>query len=69
MDTLIKLVDTPTNSLTGSVNRKTGLFSLTFGNGNGTNTTMAAGAVLQNQTNAGGFFITPTNAGSINLQP
>jgi hypothetical protein len=68
-NTLVKLADAPTNSLSGSINLKTGLLSLTFGNGNGTNTTMAVGAVLQNRTNAGGFFLTPTTAGSINLQP
>jgi hypothetical protein len=59
----------PTNSLTGSINPKTGLLTLTFGNGRGHATDGAFGAILQDTTNAGGFFLTPTNAGSINLQP
>ena len=57
----------PTNSLSGSINPKTGLLTLTFANGNATD--HATGALLQNITNAGGFFLTRTNAGSFNLQP
>jgi BspA type Leucine rich repeat region (6 copies) len=66
---LVKLPGSPTNSLTGSINAKTGLLTATFGNGAGKATTVAKGAVLQNVTNAAGFFLGKTNAGSIVLQP
>jgi uncharacterized repeat protein (TIGR03803 family) len=66
-DTLTNLNVPPTNSLSGSVNPKTGLLTFTFDNG--TTTNHASGAILQNTTNAGGFFLTLTNAGSFNLQP
>ena len=66
---LVKLAGSATNSLTGSNNPKTGLLNLTFGNGNGTNATQGQGAVLQDETNAGGFFVTSTNAGAILLRP
>jgi uncharacterized repeat protein (TIGR03803 family) len=59
----------PTNSLTGSINPKTGLLSFTFGNGNGNATNGASGVIFQNTFTAGGFFLTPTNAGSFHLQP
>jgi hypothetical protein len=57
----------PTNSLTGSFSSKTGYLTLTFANGGATND--AYGAVLQDTTNAGGFFLTATNAGAILLRP
>jgi Divergent InlB B-repeat domain len=57
----------PTNLLTGAINPKTGLLTFTFDSGNGTN--RATGVILQNTTNAGGYFLTPTNAGAFNLQP
>ncbi len=66
-NTLTNLGGIPTNYLSGSINPKTGLLTLAFGNGNATN--HATGAILQNITNAGGFFLTPTNAGSVSLQP
>ena len=66
---LVKLAGSATNFLTGSISPKTGLLNLAFGNGNGTNATQGQGAVLQDQTNAGGFFITSTNAGAIFLRP
>jgi hypothetical protein len=66
---LVKLSESPTNSLTGSINPKTGLLTITFGNGAGKATTTAKGAVLQNESNAGGFFLGKTNAGVILLQP
>ena len=68
-NTLVKLPGSPTNSLTGSINTNTGLVTITFGNGAGTATTAGKGAVLQNVTNAAGFFLGTTNAGSIILQP
>ena len=66
---IVKLPGSPTNSLTGSINAKTGLLTVTFGNGVGKATTTGKGAVLQNTANAGGFFLGKTNAGSILLQP
>jgi subtilase family serine protease len=66
---LVKLPGSATNSLSGSINPKTGLFTITFGNGLGKATTAGTGAVLQNATNAAGFFLGKTNGGSILLQP
>ncbi len=66
---LAKLPESPTNSLTGSINPKTGLLTITFGNGTGKATTAATGSVLQNVTNAAGFFLGKTNAGSFLLNP
>jgi uncharacterized repeat protein (TIGR03803 family) len=68
-NTLVKLGTSPTNLLTGSIAPKTGLLTLSFGNGNGKATTPGMGAVLQSQTNGGGFFLGTTNAGSISLLP
>jgi hypothetical protein len=68
-NTLANLSVLPTNSLTGSINPKTGLLTLTFADGNGNATNRAYGVFLQNNTNAAGFFLTPTNAGSFNLLP
>jgi hypothetical protein len=67
-NTVEKLGNTPTNSLAGRITPSTGYLTIAFGNGNGTNTTPAAGAVLQNQAIAGGFFLTSTNPGTISLQ-
>ncbi len=67
-NTLMKLPASPVNSLTGSINPKTGLLTITFGNGAGKPATTAKGAVLQNVTNAGGFFLGKTNSGSLFLQ-
>jgi hypothetical protein len=64
-DALVKLAGSPTNSLTGSINPKTGLLTITFGNGAGKATTVGTGAVLQNATSAAGFFLGKTNAGTI----
>ena len=66
---VVKLAGSPTNSLMGTNNPKTGLLTITFGNGAGKATTAGTGAVLQNATIAGGFFLGKTNAGSIILQP
>jgi hypothetical protein len=68
-NTLVKLAASPTNLLTGSIAPKTGLLTLSFGNGNGKTTTPGLLAVLQSQTNGGGFFLGPTNAGFISLLP
>jgi hypothetical protein len=66
---LVKLAGSPTNSLSGSINPKTGLLTITFGNGAGKATTAGKGAVLQSMNSGGGFFLGKTNAGSIRLQP
>jgi hypothetical protein len=55
--------------LTGTINPATGLLTLTFAAGNGNATNAASGAILQNTASAGGFFLTPANAGSFSLQP
>ncbi|MGP8198399.1 MAG: choice-of-anchor tandem repeat GloVer-containing protein [Limisphaerales bacterium] len=68
-DKLADLGSLPTNSLTGSVNPKTGLLTVVFGDGKGRATDSALGAILQDTTNAGGFLLTTTNAGSMELQP
>jgi hypothetical protein len=65
---LLKQSNFPTNSLTGSINAKNGQLTVTFAGGVGTKTT-GTGAVLQNVTEAGGFFLQKTNAGLIFLQP
>ena len=65
-----KLAGSPTNSLTGTIAPKTGLLTLTFGNGAaGKATTAGTGAVLQSGTNGGGYFLGTTNAGLISLLP
>ena len=56
-----------TNSLRGTLNPKTGALKLIFGDGDGKATGYAA--FLQDQTNAGGYFVTKTSAGFITLQP
>ena len=56
-----------TNSLRGTLNPKTGALKLIFGDGDGKATGYAA--FLQDQTNAGGYFVTKTGAGFITLQP
>jgi hypothetical protein len=66
---IFKSSNTPENSLTGSVAPKTGLLTVTFGNGIARDTTIGYGAILQNSTNGRGYFITRTNAGAIRLTP
>ena len=68
-NTLVRLAGSPTNLLTGSIAPKTGLLTLSFGNGSGKTTTPGLGAFLQSQTNGGGFFLGTTNAGFISLLP
>jgi ATP:corrinoid adenosyltransferase len=58
-----------TNSLSSSINPKSGFLKITFGNGNGKKTTDAIGAILQDHGLGGGYFVTSTNAGAISLTP
>jgi len=64
---LVNASSTPANSLNGTVNLSTGLLQVRFGNGNGASTTLARGVMLQDTTNAGGYFVMGANAGSITL--
>jgi uncharacterized repeat protein (TIGR02543 family) len=67
---LVKLANgSPSNLLTGSINSKNGVWTIAFGNGTGRATTQGMGVFLQNTTNAGGFFVGATSAGSITLAP
>ena len=66
---LVKISALPTNSLTGSINAKTGAFTIKFGNGSGKAATVGQGTILQSQTNGAGFFVTKANAGVIVLEP
>jgi hypothetical protein len=69
-DTFVKLPRSLTNSLTGSILPKTGVFTLTFGNGKGKATITGSGVFLQSQSLGGGFFLLgTTNAGSITIFP
>jgi hypothetical protein len=65
---LVKIPGGPTNILTGSINPKTGVLKVGFGNGNGKSTNAASGAILQDQNIGAGYFTTKSNAGSLNLQ-
>jgi hypothetical protein len=58
-----------TNAMSGTVNLKTGQIQITFSTGDGKSTSKGYGAIVQNTTNWGGYFVTKTNTGSITLQP
>ncbi|HUD48964.1 MAG TPA: immunoglobulin domain-containing protein [Candidatus Baltobacteraceae bacterium] len=68
-NTVVKDPGSPPNSLTGTINPKTGLMTIIFGNGTGKATITGYGAVLQDTVEAGGYFVTKTNAGAISLAP
>jgi hypothetical protein len=55
--------------LTGTITPATGLLQITFGNGDGADTTIGYGVILQNSNHGGGYFVTTTNAGAITLEP
>ncbi|HEX3720587.1 MAG TPA: choice-of-anchor tandem repeat GloVer-containing protein [Verrucomicrobiae bacterium] len=67
---IVQGTNAPIHLLSGSVNPKTGLLTITFGNGIGKSTTTTGhGAFLQSSTNGGGYFLIKTNAGAIFLTP
>ena len=68
-DVLTKLAGGATNSLAGLITLKSGLLTVTFGDGPGKTTATATGVLLQNVYTGGGFFVGKTNAGSMLLQP
>jgi uncharacterized repeat protein (TIGR03803 family) len=65
--TVVKASDEPTNSLIGTVAAKTGLLTITFGNGTGRATTIGHAVLLQDAASGGGYFVTGTNTGAISL--
>jgi uncharacterized repeat protein (TIGR03803 family) len=67
--TLLAEPGSTANSLTGSLNAKTGLLKIIFGNGTGSGTTTGYAAILGDSTNGGGYYVTKTNAGTITLIP
>jgi hypothetical protein len=66
-NTIGNATNSPTNSLAGSINPKTGLMTVTFGNGNGRAVATGHAALLQGASMGGGFFTTSTNAGLIDF--
>ncbi len=55
------------SEVSGTINLKTGLLKLTVGSG--ANKTNGCGAILLNETNGAGYFLTKTNAGAVILGP
>jgi predicted outer membrane repeat protein len=68
-DTTVTRTTNTGPSLTGIVNPKTGQVTITFGTGTGAATILGYGAILENTSTLGGYFITKTNAGLILLSP
>jgi hypothetical protein len=68
-NTVVKNGSSPTNILSGKIVPTTGLLQITFGNGTGAATTVGYGAWLQDSNSGGGYFVTKTNAGFIQLLP
>jgi hypothetical protein len=67
---IVQGTNAPIHLLSGTVNPKTGLLTITFGNDIGKSTTTTGhGAFLQNSTKGGGYFLIKTNAGEIFLTP
>ncbi len=65
-DMFVNSPGSPANSLSGSIAPKTGVFTLTFGNGKPGTT--GSGVFLQSQAIGGGFFLQTTNTGIISVQ-
>lgn len=57
----------PANSLTGTINPRTGQMLVTFGNGDGNARSKGYGALLQDSSIGGGYFTTPSSAGTLLL--
>jgi hypothetical protein len=53
--------------LSGCINLKTGLLTVTIGSG--ASKVTGHGAILLNETNGGGYFLTKTNARAVILEP
>jgi hypothetical protein len=68
-NSIIKLGGSATNSLSGSINPRTGVFTVHFGNGERRAITAGQGVILQDTTNGAGFFLDATNAGTVILDP
>jgi hypothetical protein len=68
-NTVVKLANEPTNTVTGVINPKNGLIQLTFEDGIGKTTRVAYGAILQNSLTAAGYFMNTTNRGAFELTP
>jgi hypothetical protein len=66
-NTLFKLPGGPTNSLTGSINPNTGFLTLSFDSGGEIIT--GSGTVLQDQTNAAGYFLGTNESGAFVITP
>lgn len=66
-DKIIQQPGSVTNSLAGTINARTGLMTITFGNGAGKATTTAHGVFLEDSASAGGYFLIKTNAGAFVL--
>ena len=66
-DKIIQQPGSVTNSLAGTINPRTGLMTITFGNGAGKATTTAHGVFLEGSGSAGGYFLIKTNAGGFSL--
>ena len=62
-----KMTETGTKTVIGSINPKTGLLTVTIGSG--ASKVTGHGAILLNETNGGGYFLTKTNAGAVILEP
>jgi hypothetical protein len=68
-NTIVKSGSSPTNTVTGVLNPRSGLIQLTFEDGVGKTKRIAYGAFLQNMQTAAGFFVNTTNRGAFELQP
>jgi len=64
---LAKLGSQPSNSLSGSINPKTGLLTVTFGKGSGEAAGAGYGIVAQGSNSALGFFTNASGAGLLTL--
>jgi hypothetical protein len=68
-NTIVKSGSSPTNTVTGVLNPRSGLIQLTFEDGVGKTKRIAYGAFLQDSQTAAGFFVNTTNRGAFELEP